>query len=79
MAEFPNKLFTQSVTRSHGDKEKSHKKKTHKPHHTTSQGWNVSSSSFSSGMSWPSGCTSDESVSEQNIRSKLKKIKKEGT
>ena len=77
MAEFPNSLFTQSVARSHRDKEKSHKKKAHKPHHTSSQSWNVSSSSFSSTMPWRSSCTSDDS--EQNIRSKLKKIKKEGS
>lgn len=76
MAEFPNKVFTQSVGRSHRDKGISHKKKIHKPRHTSSRSWDVSTSSFSSTMSCPSSFTSDDS--EQNIRSKLKKIKKEG-
>ena len=78
MAEFPNSVFTQSVARTHRDKQKSGNKKIHKQHHTSSQSWNVSSSSVSPGMSWPSSCTSDVR-GEQNIRTKLKKIKKEGT
>ncbi len=76
MAEFPNGMFTQTVGRSHRDKGVSHKKKTHKAHHTSSQSWDVSSSSFSSPISCSSSCTSEDSG--QNIRSKLKKIKKEG-
>jgi hypothetical protein len=78
MAEFPNRMFTQTVGRSHQDKRIPHKKKTHKVHHETSQSWNVSSSSLSSAVSRQSesSCTSEDS--EQNIRSKLKKIKREG-
>ena len=76
MAEFPNRVFAQSVARSSRDNEKSHKKKTHKVQRTSSQSWNVTSSSFSPTMPWPASCTSDDR--EQSIRSKLKKIKKEG-
>lgn len=77
MAEFRNGVFTQSLERSHRSKGTSHMKKSHKAHHPSSQSWNVSSSSISSAMSCASNETGDDSA-EQNIRSKLKKIKKEG-
>ena len=77
MAEFPNRVVTQTVERSHRDTGIPHKKKSHKVHHKSSQSWNVSSSSLSPPVSCQSSYTSGDS--EQNIRSKLKKIKKEGT